>query len=167
MFIKMKKSEMYVDFLIGDLEYFIFSNREKMNKLLESNSPPSYESSIEILEKFATGLAKTNQLINHLEEIEDNERIRNIFIVSSESLAWILFTLPSIAEQIPIFTEELNIEGQHLLDLIGNNLLQIEMFIDNPKSSRYLNADIKKGINDIAMTIGHITKMLKKGSLEN
>ncbi len=158
---------MYVDFLIGDLEYFIFTNREKMNKLLESNRPPSYENSIEILEKFATGLAKTNQLINHLEEIEDYERIRNIFIVSSESLAWILFTLPSVAEQIPIFTEELNIKGQHILDLIGNNLLQIEMFIDNPKSSKDLNAEIKTGINEIAMALGYITKMIKKGSLES
>ena len=163
----MKKSEMYVDFLIGDLEYFIFTNREKMNKLLESNKPPSYENSVEILEKFATGLSKTNQLINHLEEIEDYERIRNVFIVSSESLAWILFTLPSIMEQIPIFAEEINIKGQHLLDLIGNSLLQIEMFIDNPKSSKDLNIEIKKGINDIAMTLGYITNMLKKGSLEN
>jgi hypothetical protein len=158
---------MYVDFLIGDLEYFIFTNREKMNKLLETNEPPSYEKSIEILDKFVTGLFKTYQLMNHLDEIEDYERIRNIFIVSSESLAWILFTLPSISEQIPIFKEELSIRGENILDVIGKNLIQIEMFIDNPKSSKDLNYEIKKEINEIYMSISSIANRLKKGFLEN
>jgi len=163
----MKKNETYIDFLIGDLEYFILSNRAEINNYILRNEVPSYQKSLDILDKFSKGLKKTSQLITYLDEVEDIERLRNIFIVSSESLAWILFTFPSITEKMPIFIEEFDIKGENLLDLIGKNLLQIEMFIDNPKSSKYISKDLKKEINDIAMTIGHITEMIKKGSLEN
>ncbi|RMA96118.1 hypothetical protein [Hydrogenothermus marinus] len=163
----MKKSEIYIDFLIGDLEYFLFSNKTKINSYVLENHIPTYKESLEILDKFSTGLKKTSQLIKYLDEIEDTERLRNIFILSSESLAWILFTFPSVAEKIPVFLEEFDIKGENILDMIGQNLIQIEMFIDNPKSSKYISKDLKENINNISMTIGHITQMIKKGSLEN
>ena len=160
-------NNMYIDFLLGDLEYFLIKNRDEVNKYIQGQTTLSYENSLKILERFNIGLSKANQLMKFVDTTEDYDQVKNIFILSSESLAWVLFTLPSISEQIPIFTEELNIKGQHLLDVIGNSLLHIEMLIDNPLSFKHLTSEIKEEINNISMAIGHITNMIKKGNVEN
>ncbi|HIE59686.1 MAG TPA: hypothetical protein EYH43_04590 [Persephonella sp.] len=158
---------MFVSFLIGDLEYFILSNRNEINTYIQKNESIPYEKSLLILNKFAETLEKTSQLINYIEEIKDKNILRDMFIISSESLAWILFTLPSISEKLPIFPEELNINGQSIYDVIGNNLIQIEMLIDNPDISPFVAKNLKENIHEISMAIGHIVKMMDKSKERN
>ncbi len=158
---------MYVSFLIGDLEYFIVSNRNEINTYIQRNESIPYEKSLSILNKFAETLSKTSQLINHIEDIKDKNLLRDMFIVSSESLAWILFTLPAVNDKLPIFPEELNINGQSIYDVIGNNLIQIEMLIDNPEVSPFVAKNLKENIQEISMALGHIVKMMDKSKERN
>jgi len=163
----MKDSNMFVSFLIGDLEYFIVSNRNEINTYIQKNESIPYEKSLAILNKFAETLYKTSELINYIEEIKDKNLLRDMFIISSESLAWILFTLPSLNEKLPIFPEELNINGRSIYDAIGNNLLQIETLIDNPDITPFVAKNLKENIQDISMAIGHIVKMMDKSKERN
>ncbi|RUM47652.1 MAG: hypothetical protein DSY47_06645 [Hydrogenothermus sp.] len=163
----MRDSNVFVSFLIGDLEYFIVNNRNEINNYIQKNQSIPYEKSLSILNKFAETLSKTSQLINYIEEINDKNLLRDMFIVSSESLAWILFTLPSLNEKLPIFPEELNINGQSIYDVIGNNLIQIEMLIDNPDISPFVAKNLKENIQEISMAIGHIVKMMDKSKERN
>ena len=158
----MKESNAYIHFLIGDLESFIFSSRSEINSYIQRNELIPYDKSLDLLNKFAEGLYKTYQLIDMLDEIDDIDTLRNIFIVSSESLAWVLFTLPSINEKLSLFLEDYS-----LFDKIGENLLQIEMFIENPSYPKFFFSDIKDNIHNISMTLGHMSSMMKKSSIEN
>ncbi len=157
----------YIGFLIGDLEYFLISNRNEINPYVEKNRDIPYEKSLEILDKFNETLKKATNLMRLTEEINDEAVLRDIFILTSESLAWILFTLPTISDNLPIFVEELNIGGESIFDLLGQHLLQLEMYIDKPSLSKATGRNVYQGISDIHSTLDAIVKQIKRGAVEN
>jgi len=157
----------YISFLIGDLEYFLISNRNEINHYVEKNRDIPYEKSLDILDKFNETLKKATNLMRLTEEVQDELVLRDIFILTSESLAWILFTLPTISDNLPIFVEELSINGESIYDLLGHYLLQLEMYIDKPSLSKETGKTVHQGIADIHSTIDAIVKQIKRGSVEN
>jgi len=163
----MGNSNAYVSFLIGDLEHFILSSRTEISKYIENSSQLSFEETLSIFNRFSETLSKTTQLMEHLDEISDRELLRDVFFVSSESLAWILFALPAINDKLPVFLDEIDINGQNIYDALGSNLLQIESLIENPSATSFVAQSLKNDIKQLSMTIGHIANMINKSYQDN
>ena len=163
----MRESNIYVDFLIGDLEAYIYRQKKEINNLLKENVDLSVEQSILIFEKLAQSLKKTSDLIRFLNQVEDVETLRNVCIVSTESLAWVLFTLPTLEMNLPLFVENLKIKDSHIMDIIGENLISLEEMIENPKKLKFMHKEIFEGVKEASLSLGYINKIIQKGAIEH
>jgi len=162
----MEKNNVYIHYLIGDLENYVVDNRLKIEKILNKKSL-SVEDSIYIFEKFSNSLKKTTNLIRLSKEVNDQDTLRTISIVSSETIAWVMFTFPSVEPVIPVFLENLMFDKRHIIDALGELLLELDEFIEKPEKLRSTNLEIFSMVNEVSMFFGHLSKMMKKGALEN
>jgi len=163
----MEKESVYIHYLIGDLENYVINNRNKIERLINSKQDISQKEVIFIFNRFSDSLRKTTNLIKLSQEIEDRDTLRTISILSSETIAWILFTFPVVEESIPIFTENLIVEEKHLLDALGELLLELDEFIENPEKLKNFSQYLYKMVNEVSMTFGHLEKIIEKGEIEN
>ncbi|WP_457640961.1 hypothetical protein [Persephonella sp.] len=163
----MSKNSLYVEYLLGDLESFIISQKAEVNSIISKKRELTLNDSAFIFDRFSKSLKKTTNLIKHVNEVEDAHLLRNISIITSETLAWILFTLPMVETNIPIFMEDLFVQNRHIIDAIGELLVEFEEMIEKPDRIRALDKELLDQINNISMTIGSISEMIKKGSLPN
>ncbi len=162
----MEKNSVYIHYLIGDLENYVIGNRHKIGKILNKKNL-SIEDSIYIFDKFSNSLKKTTNLIKLSNEINDKDTLRTISIVSSETIAWVMFTFPSVESVIPVFLENLIFDKRHIIDALGELLLEFDEFIEKPEKLRSINIEIFNMVNEVSMFFGHLSKMIKKGALEN
>jgi hypothetical protein len=162
----MDEENIYLNYLISDLENYVFLNRKKANNLLSADNF-SKEDSLFILEKINNTLVKIENLLKILKDVKDTNLKRHICIISSESLSWVLFTLPNIEQQLPLFSENMRINGLHIMDMLGEFILLLEEIIEQPKISPILYQMVIKKINNISMSLGYIYTISKKGEVEN
>ncbi len=162
----MDEENIYLNYLISDLENYVFLHRKKANSII-SKGDFSQEDSLYILEKITETLVKTENLLRILNEIRDNNLKKHICIISSESLSWILFTLPNIEQQLPLFSENMRINGTHIMDILGDFILLLEEIIEQPKISQSSYFSLMRKISDISMALGYIYSLSKKGGKEN
>jgi len=162
----MERENVYVHYLIGDLESYVIDNREKVEKLINNNNL-TVEDSVYILDKFSNSLRKTTALVKLSKEIEDRETLRTISILSSETIAWVMFTLPSVEAVIPLFMENLMFDNRHVMDALGELLLEFDEFIETPQKLSALNEELHGMLNEVSMFFGHLSNMMKKGAIEN
>ncbi|WP_457640233.1 hypothetical protein [Persephonella sp.] len=163
----MERDNVYVHYLIGELESYIIDNREKVEKLINSRKNISVEDSVFIFEKFSNSLKKTTALVKLSGEVADRDTLRTISILSSETIAWVMFTLPSVENTIPVFLDNLWVDNRHIIDALGELLLEFDEYIESPeKLSRY-NEELYQALNDVSMAFGHLSDMMKKGVQEN
>ncbi len=163
----MGKSNLYVEYLIGDLESFVITQKEEVNSLINKKKELSLNDSVIIFDRFSKSLKKTTNLIKHVNEVEDAHLLKHITLITSETLAWILFTLPVVETNIPVFMDDLTVKNKHIVDVIGELLLQFEDILDKPVKMKEIESEILNQINDISMTISTLSEMIKKGSLPN
>ncbi len=162
----MDEENIYLNYLISDLENYVFLHRKKANNLLSAENF-SKEDSLYILEKINKTLIKTENLLKILKDVNDVNLKRHICLISSESLSWILFTLPNIEQQLPLFSENMKINGIHIMDMLGEFILLLEEIIEQPKMSLNSYHILSKNINDISMTLGHLYNVSKRSETEN
>jgi hypothetical protein len=93
--------------------------------------------------------------------------LRTISIISSEIIAWILFTFPAVEDFITVFTENLIIEEKHVLDSLGDILIELDEYIENPAKMKEKDIYLLKAVNDISMGFYYLSKMVEKGAIEN
>ncbi len=161
----MDEENIYLNYLISDLENYVFLHRKKANNLLSDNL--TKEGSLYILEKINETLVKTENLVKILQDVKDINLKRHICIISSESLSWVLFTLPNIEQKLPLFSENMRINKVHIMDMLGEYILLLEEVIEQPKISLNQYQNLSKKINDISMALGYIYNISKKGGEEN
>ncbi len=158
---------MYLYILLGNLESFLIKNREEIEKLLNKNQF-KLEDGLTVLESFNSSLVKTSQILENLEDLEgDEELIKSVIILIAESLSWILFTLPTLPEKLPFFREEFLIKNENVLDIIGNNLINLESFLEKPSEIFFLIRNLKNSINDILNVINFLQRGLEKSLIVN
>jgi hypothetical protein len=162
----MDEENIYLNYLISDLENYVFLHRKKANNLLSGESLGK-EDSLYILEKINKTLVKVENLLKILKDVHDVHLKRHICIISSESLSWKLFTLPNIEQQLPLFSENMRIKGTHIMDMLGEYILLLEEIIEQPKIPLYQYQILSKKINDISMALGYIYNMSKRSEEEN
>ncbi|NPA16195.1 hypothetical protein [Persephonella sp.] len=162
----MERESVYVHYLIGDLESYVVDNREKVEKLINKKDI-TVEDSIYIFDRFSNSLKKTTALIKLSGEIEDRDTLRTISILSSETIAWVMFTLPSVEATMPLFMENLIFDNRHVIDALGELLLELDEFIENPERLSVLNEELYSMLNEVSMFFGHLSTMMKKGAKEN
>jgi hypothetical protein len=163
----MEKDSVYIHYLIGDLESYVIDNKAKIEKIINSRENLSVEDSLYIFDKFSNSLKKTTNLIKLSREIEDTGTLRTVSIISSETIAWIMFTLPSVESVIPVFMENLMIDKRHIIDALGELLLEFDELIENPEKLRSVNRELFVMVNDISMFFGHLSEIMRKGAVEN
>lgn len=162
--------DMYVYILINSLDAFLNTRKKYVEKILEDN--PSIKDSIIVLDSFKQGLDKTKHILDYIEknfseeEIEE-ELVRTVLILSSETLTWLLFNLPNLYEKFPFFSEEFQINRMDILDVIGNNLLEIENLMEKPKEIIFIIKNLKQNVITISMTIGFMKLSIEKGLVDN
>ncbi len=161
------EDNIYVYYLIGDLENYVIDNKKKVEKLLKSKSKISTKDGAYIFDKFSVSLKKTTNLIKNSAYVSDIETLRTVSVLSSETVAWIMFTLPNIESEIPIFLDNLILGNRHIIDALGELLLEIDEFIENPTKLKTSNKEFYNMINEVSMFFGHLSNMIGKGVIEN
>ena len=161
------ESNVYLHYLIGDLENYIIDNKKKIEKIIKSKDKISAEDSVYIFDKFSVSLKKTTHLIKNSSNTSDIETLRTVSIISSETVAWIMFTLPTVESEIPVFIDNLILGNRHIIDALGELLLEIDEFIENPTKLKTSHNELFHTINEVAMFFGHLSEMMKKGIIEN
>ncbi|WP_297454438.1 hypothetical protein [Persephonella sp.] len=161
------EKNVYIHYLIGELESYVIDNRNKIEKLISNQKKISVQDSVFIFDKFSNSLRKTKDLIKLSREINDRDTLRTISIISSETVAWVMFTLPSIESSMPVFLENLIVYDRHIIDALGELLLEFDEFIETPEKLKAVNPEVFNMINEISMTFGHLSKMIEKGAVEN
>ena len=161
------EKNVYIHYLIGELESYVIDNRNKIEKLINNQKKISVQDSVFIFDKFSNSLRKTKDLIKLSREINDRDTLRTISIISSETVAWVMFTLPSIESSMPVFLENLIVYDRHIIDALGELLLEFDEFIETPEKLKAVNPEVFNMINEISMTFGHLSKMIEKGAVEN
>jgi len=157
----------YVEFLLGDLESFVLAQKNEINSIVSKNENVSVEDTALILERFSKSLRKTEVIIDFIDEVQDVDILRTISVLASETVAWILFTLPVVEKNLPYFAEDITIFDKHIVDYLADVLLEFESFIEEPMRLKFISRDIQKSIKNISMTINHLSNILKKGLIEN
>jgi len=157
----------YVEFLLGDLESFVLAQKNEINSIVSKNENVSIEDTALILERFSKSLRKTEVIIDFIDEVQDVDILRTISVLASETVAWILFTLPVVEKNLPYFAEDITIFDKHIVDYLADVLLEFESFIEEPMRLKFISRDIQKSIKNISMTINHLSNILKKGLIEN
>ncbi len=157
----------YVEFLLGDLESFIVAQKNEINTIVSKNEDVSIEDTAIILERFSKSLRKTENVIGFIDEIENIDVLKSISVLASETIAWILFTLPVVEKNLPYFAEDITIFDKHIVDYLADILLEFESFIEEPDRLKFISKDIQKSIKNVSMTINHLSNILKKGLMEN
>ncbi len=163
----MEENNVYLNYLIGDLESFVFSKRREIDEFISEKDNLNYTDSIYIFNNLAKGLDKTTNLIKHLKETKNPNTIRDICILSSEIISWIIFTLPSLERGLEIFSYNFRVREKHIIDILGENLIILDEIIEKPEKLNFFYGDILLSIQTVNMGFGHIKKILEKGKLEN
>jgi hypothetical protein len=161
------EGSIYIELLLGDLESYIHSQKNKVNSIVSKKENVSLEDTAIILDRFSKSLKKTVNIMDFLEEVENIDTLRSISILASETIAWILFTLPSVEKNLPYFADEITIYDKHIVDYLADVLLEFEGFIEDPMKLKFIGADLQKSIKNISMTINYMSDILKKGLTEN
>ncbi len=156
----------YIEFLLGDLENFILSQKDEIGKIVKEENL-SIEKTALVLDRFSKSLKKAVNIMDFIDEIENIDTLRNISILASETVAWILFTLPSVEKNLPYFSDDIGINKRHIIDYITDLLLEFEGFIEEPVKLKFLGSDMKKSMKNLSMTIDYMSKIAKKGLVEN
>ena len=161
------EKNVYIHYLIGELESYVIDNRNKIEKLINNQKKISVQDSVFIFDKFSNSLSKTKDLIQLSREISDRDTLRTISIISSETVAWVMFTLPAIESSMPVFLENLIVYDRHIIEVLGELLLEFDEFIETPEKLKAVNPEVFNMINEISMTFGHLSRMIEKGAVEN
>ncbi|MBK3332204.1 hypothetical protein GWK41_03865 [Persephonella atlantica] len=161
------ENNIYVHYLISELENYIIDNKKKIESIIKNKNRISVEESVYIFDKFSVSLKKATDLIKNSADISDIETLKTVSIISSETVAWVMFTLPNVESTIPVFLENLIIGNRHVIDSLGELLLEIDEFIENPSKLRTSSNELYQMINEVAMFFGHLSSMMKKGTVEN
>jgi hypothetical protein len=156
----------YIYFLLGNFENFLNKSKQEFSHILEENSL-SLEDSIKILTTFKSALEKTDHILELVSKSDDTDLIRMALAVSSENLAWLLFSLPTLYEKFPIFPEEFLVFQENIIDVIGTNLIDIESIIDRPEDVEFILVNIKDNIRTISSVIETLLRNVEKNILEN
>ncbi|NPA54116.1 MAG: hypothetical protein GXO21_05545 [Aquificae bacterium] len=157
----------YVELLLGDLENYILSQKSEINNIVSKKQNVSVEETALILDKFSKSLKKTVNIMDFIEEIDNIDTLRSISILASETIAWILFTLPSVEKNLPYFSDDITIYNKHIVDYLADILLEFEGFIENPMKLKFIGKDLQENIKDISTIINYMSNILKKGLIEN
>jgi len=160
---------MYLYLLLSNLESYLIQKRKYVEKLLNEDNL-KIKDGMKILKSFENTLIKTNQILdtlNSLDEKADEDLFKSVIILISESLAWILFTLPSLPEKLPFFKEEFLINNENVLDIIGNNLINLESFLNEPSEILFIKNSIKGNVSSILNVITYLYKGLEKSLVLN
>ncbi len=157
----------YVELLLGDLESYIISQKSEINNIVSKNENVSVEEAAFILDKFSNSLKKTVNIMDFIDEVSNVETLRNISILASETIAWILFTLPSVEKNLPYFSDEITIYDKNIIDYLADVLLEFEGFIEDPTKLKFIGSDLQRSMKNISMTINYMSEILKKGLIEN
>jgi len=158
--------DIYVYFLLGNFENFLIRSKKEFTPLLEEDKL-SLEDGIRLLSTFKNSLNKIDHILELVSLSDDKDLARMALAISSDSLAWLLFSLPTLYEKFPIFPEEFLVFQENIIDLIGTNLIDIENLLDKPDNIEFILMNIKDNIKTISSVIETLLKNLQRNVLEN
>ncbi len=160
------ENNFYIELLLGDLESFIITEKKRIDRIVSKNDDISIEDTVFVLDKLSKSLKKTENILDLVDEVDSSVTLKGISILASETIAWILFTLPSVEKNLPYF-DDVYIYNKNIIDYLADILLEFESFIENPSKMKFLSKDLRTDIKNISMTINHYSDILKKGLIEN
>ncbi len=163
----MKESNAYLEYLISDLEFFLFSKRKKIDEYIKSREFIDFKDSVYIFSHLAEGFDKATNLLKHLKETKNPNLIRDVCILSSEMLSWIIFSFPSIERNLEIVIYDFKIGKKHIIDHIGDNLVILDEIIEKPEKITFLYSDILSSMQDLNMSFGYMQKLIKGSQKEH
>jgi len=75
----MGKNNLYVEYLLGDLESYIISQKAEINSIINEKKELTLKDSAFIFDRFSKSLKKTTDLIKHINEVEDAHLLDTLY----------------------------------------------------------------------------------------
>lgn len=157
-------NEEQINILIADTESFIYFQQKKINKIIESEEVISIENVAKILRHFSDSLDKISKLLGKVMEINSNDKLGEIYDISISTLAWIVYTFPSLEIYTSLFPENFSLRDKDVLDFLAYNMMELENIMNNPKSLKSFSLDISDNLREVSALFGHLSELSEKSS---
>lgn len=156
-------TEEQINILIADAETFIYFKQKKIDGILHSKGIISAEDTSQIFKHFAETLEKISKLLSKAIEIENRERLNDVFEISINTLAWITYTIPTLEIYTNLFPENFTLKNKEILDFLAINMIELENIMANVKPLKTFSLDISENLKQASSLFGHLHEISKKG----
>lgn len=159
----MRMTEEQLNIMIADIEIYVYFKQKKINQLIEEKDKISVEDTAQILKYFSDSLAKVSNLLGKVMEINSRDRLNEVFDISLSTLAWIVYTFPSLEVYTNLFPENFILRDKDILDFLAYNMMELENIVSNPSTLKSFSLDIADNLKEASALLGHLSEVSTKG----
>ncbi|MEJ5172257.1 MAG: hypothetical protein WHT47_00930 [Hydrogenothermaceae bacterium] len=156
-------TEEQINILIADAESFIYFQQRKIDKLIQDKDMLSLEDSSQIFKYLADSLSKISNLLSKTMEIENRDKLTDIFEISLNTIGWVIYTLPTLEIYTNLFPENFTIKDKDILDYLAYNLMELENIASNTNTLKSFSLDVADNLREVSSLLGHLSEISKKG----
>lgn len=155
-------TEEQINIMIADIETYVYFKQKRINQLIQEKDVISVEDTAQILRYFSNSLAKVSNLLGKVMEISSRERLNEVLDISLNTLAWILYTFPSLEIYTNLFPENFILRKKDILDFLAYNMMELENIVSNPSTLKSLSLDIADNLKEASDLFGHLSDVSTK-----
>lgn len=156
-------TEEQINVMIADIETYVYFKQKKINQLIEEKDIISVEDTAQILRYFSDSLAKVSNLLGRVMEISSRDRLNEVLDISLSTLAWIVYTFPSLEVYTNLFPENFILRDKDILDFLAYNMMELENIVSNPSTLKSFSLDIADNLKEASALFGHLSEISTKG----
>lgn len=156
-------TEEQLNVMIADIETYVYFKQKKINQLIEEKEIISVEDTAQILRYFSNSLLKVSNLLGKVMEIGSRDRLGEVLEISLSTLAWIVYTFPSLEVYTNLFPENFILRDKDILDFLAYNMMELENIVSNPSTLKSFSLDIADNLKEASALFGYLSDMSTKG----
>lgn len=160
-------NEEQINILIADTETFIYFQQKKINKIIESEEAISAENIARILKHFSDSLDRISKLLGKVMDIKNQEKLNEIYDISLSTLAWIVYTFPSLELYTSLFPENFILKDKDVLDFLAYNMMELENIMNNTKTLKSFILDVSDNLREASALFGYLSEISGRSSYFN
>lgn len=155
-------TEEQINIMIADIETFVYFKQKKINQLIEEKEIISVEDTAQILRYFSDSLSKISTLLGKAVNIDSRDRLNEVLDISLNTLAWIVYTFPSLEVYTNLFPENFILRDKDILDFLAYNMMELENIVSNPSTLKSFSLDVSDNLREASALFGHLSDISTK-----
>lgn len=156
-------TEEQIHVMIADVEMYVYFRQKKINQLIEGKDIISIEDTAKILKYFSDSLFKISSLLSRAMEIKSKDSLSEVLDISLNTLAWVVYTFPSLEIYTNLFPENFVLRDKDILDFLAYSMMELENIASNPNTLKSFSLDIADNLREASALFGHLSDLSAKG----